>query len=152
MDTVLVCQHIFLNQARPEYYWQVREGAARYEVECSSCHAAGLVWSDEEMDEETAKLDRPKYIEVVESSAVAKGWLPKSRAMQYLLYVSNDQTAGMAVDPRHKLLARSLHRSGLSNEDQDYLYKLFLAKEYDERIELTPAEEEKAGRLTGLMF
>jgi hypothetical protein len=80
----------------------------------------------------------PKLEGFSEAEAIARGWIPASRAMRYLLYCSNDSTGGEAADSRSGVLARRLHHSGLDEASQDFLWEAFVKGSYIRPIAGTP--------------
>lgn len=116
----------------------------RSELLCADCS-----WGDGDK-----QVYDPEQLQAFpEAEAVARGWIPATRAMQYLLYVTNDCTGGEAVSSRHSLLARRGGRSGLTDLEQHVLYELFNRdQDHPGMAELTHKESVVADMLTGKMF
>jgi hypothetical protein len=98
----------------------------------------------------------PELHAVTEEEAIRRGWIPRSKAMRYLLSMSNDSTAGMAMSSRSKLMLRRGGRSGLRDIEVFFLHDLFTrgyeSDDWPTGMVLTDEEEVTAQLLTDRMF
>jgi hypothetical protein len=87
-----------------------------------------------------AELDGELF---TESEVVSRGWLPRSRAMQFVRFMIQDYTGGMAISSPLRLFYRRMHGSGLTDREEMYLWNLYDRTSSD----LTPRQEARAMRL-----
>jgi hypothetical protein len=126
-------------------------------VLCANCY-----WGTEAVQEQGGGFvaicasGKPKLHGVNEEEAIRRGWIPRSKAMRYLLSMSNDSTAGMAMSSRKKLMLVRGHDSGLRDIELFFLHDLFIrgyeSDDWPTGMVLTPEEELTAGVLVNRMF
>jgi hypothetical protein len=120
-----ICPHIAAGDGKvAEGYHLNPEPGERAEVLCHRCFW-GVRVGDPPYDENTPIAYPEERKVFTEQEAVAHRWIPKTRAMQYLLSITNDVTGGQAVESRSKRLAFRLHWSGLNDAETDFLWEVF---------------------------
>lgn len=121
---------------------------------CDACHWIDL---DKEMSKPSGELvhiytrTREGLAEIdgeffTESEVVSRGWLPRSRAMQFVLFMIEDSSGGVAVSCPTGLFYRRMDGSGLSDAETTYLWELF-DRTFWGNADLTPQQEKRALQL-----
>jgi hypothetical protein len=149
------CPHVVEGNAVSIYLLNAnRRKGERNQVLCAPCY-----WGSDPVEPigddglvMVGPSGEPEVQEFSEEQAIRRGWIPKSRAMQYLLSITNDTTAGMAMDSRRKVLARRLHHSGLNDAETDFLWEVFNREDGDGVTPLSEEDEMIAELLVDKMF
>jgi hypothetical protein len=96
-----------------------------------------------ECDTGETPLDKLEGTILTEAEAISRKFLPKSRAMQYLLAITNDKTGGMAVASWCSRLRGALWQCGLFYAEIIFLFDIFGRGETDLNVMLDAERQGK---------
>src|ERR1700730_5607371 len=163
--TFFACKHVVESECISARTFDVDSGGKEvFRLLCDHCYwgdfpspeemeGSGLLTVYRNSDEVIAKLEGEQFSE---AQAVAKKWIPKSQAMQYLHCVTNDTTAGLAIISVARRLAEWLDDSGLSEVQQEFLHKLFtrgrLETDYRYGYGFAPLTDEEEAAAMRILF